>query len=336
MEIIYLTDIHDDLKQLRYVVQSTSADLYIISGDLIYKAFYTEDKLYHFLEVQEYLYAHIKREKLNLNPYELAKKVLQTPEKYSLKLKLESAEYRLLFQQAALNMKEKYQVIADLIKKYASANVIMIPGNYDMDLQYTALHYVDLHKRSVEVNGVRFTGYGGAPIVTPGIPEMLSVAFHEYESSGRLESEPREFMKSHEADVLVIHNPAYGTLDKLPSHGHCGSLGIREYIDNFNPSLVLSGHVHEDYGLLKTGKSYCLNPSNFGGVETPAGYEPGGYFSSVVLEKDEKVFVRQVTEYRLLENTIKKISEVKIDRNLRARELVYEDNEFNQMGRFLR
>ena len=41
MKIIYLTDIHDGLSGLKSVFQNTEADLYLLSGDIIYKAFYS-------------------------------------------------------------------------------------------------------------------------------------------------------------------------------------------------------------------------------------------------------------------------------------------------------
>lgn len=40
MKIIYLTDIHDGLHGLKRILQTTDADLYLFSGDIIYKAFF--------------------------------------------------------------------------------------------------------------------------------------------------------------------------------------------------------------------------------------------------------------------------------------------------------
>ncbi len=343
MKVIYLTDIHDDLKDLRFVIQNTEADIYIISGDLIYKAFFTEEKLYGFLELQDVFYKYIARHELDYMPYELALEVLSSPEKFDKQMAIDAAEYRILFQQAATNMKEKYQTIKELLEKYARAHTILLPGNYDMDLQYTPLYQYDLHKKETEIDNVRFAGYGGAPIVTPGIPEMLAVVFHEENEKGKVTSEAKDFFTSTHPDVLVIHNPAYGTLDRLPSYGHCGSFGIRDYIDDNSPSLVLSGHVHEDYGLLKTSNTYCLNPSNFGGVDTPSGFEPGGYFSEFEMSKNgsgrlylRKLSLMRVVGQRSSEVDMLKILDIKIDKNLRASEHVVNVEEFTRLGRFLR
>ena len=157
MHVLYLTDIHDSLKNLRTVIQKTNADLYIISGDLIYKAFYTEEKLYDFLVLQDFFYTYIAENNYNFLPSELADHIISQPDKFSKKLLTDAVEYKMLFKQAAVNMKEKYAVIKDLISKYAQADTVFIPGNYDMDLQYTALYDLDLHKKKSRIS--RYTIY---------------------------------------------------------------------------------------------------------------------------------------------------------------------------------
>mgnify|MGYP002148682531 CR=1 FL=1 len=182
----------------------------------------------------------------------------------------------------------------------------IIPGNYDITLQGTPVAPYSLHEKSQVIDGVKFAGYGSAPIFTPGIPEELTVTFEESGTGSALVSKPMDFMRHEHADVFVLHNPPYGTLDKLPRYGHCGSQGLRQAVDDVQPRLVLSGHVHESFGLLKLGQSYFLNPSNFGAVESMEGKQPGGYFSTFQLQADEsgQKFLRDVTWKRLVGGSI--------------------------------
>ncbi|MDH5716826.1 MAG: metallophosphoesterase [Spirochaetia bacterium] len=336
LEILYFTDIHDNLKKLRFAIQNTSADLYIISGDLIYKAFYNEEKLYNFVALQDFFYNYIKKNELNMNPQEAAVFILKNSEKYSEDLLLDAAEYNILFKKATANMKEKYHTIFDLMNKYANAPSYFLPGNYDMNLQHTSLYEYDLHKNKFICNKISFGGYGGAPIITPGIPEKLSVVFDEYFNNKKLYSEPLNFFKETAPDILTIHNPAYGTLDTLSGYGHCGSYGIREYIDDFNPSLVLSGHVHEDYGFLKVGNTFCINPSNFGGVDSKYGYSAGGYFCRLLIEKTSQVHLNKLILYRLIEEQINPVLEIVIENKEKPVENILNKKEFDILGRFLR
>lgn len=336
MDIVYLTDIHDNLKRLRYVILSTKADLYIISGDLIYKAFFTEERLYEFVSIQEEFYSFLAQKKMRGTPSELAQNILKTPSNYTPELVQKAHSYEVLFQKAANNMKDKYQILKDLVEKYASkAEILFLPGNYDMDLQYTALYPYDLHKKCRELGEIKFCGYGGAPIATSGIPELVSVVFYEYMLNGNLHSEPREFFEQTHPDVMILHNPAYNTLDKITAYGHVGSHGLRHYIDHYSPALVLSGHVHSCYGVMKVNNTICINPSNFGAVDTLAGYDDGGYYCRIAINPGSRAEVQKVTLYRCIDREIKTIVEVNIDPALKLTETVIDSQEYAKLGGFI-
>jgi hypothetical protein len=42
--------------------------------------------------------------------------------------------------------------------------------------------------------------------------------------------------------------------------------------------------VHEDYGIAKKNGTILLNPSNFGGVDSIEGYQPGGTYAEIYIE----------------------------------------------------
>lgn len=307
MRIIYLTDIHDGLRGLKEVLLGTECDLYLFSGDIIYKAFFNPERIIEFVTLQEDMYRIMDDLKEEINPYDYATRAVRFPEKYQPNVVEKSHDYRRLFHQAAKTMKEKYELIEIIIQKYAKAPVWLLPGNYDIDLQYSALYERDLHRKTFDMGGLKFAGYGGAPVITSGIPEKLAVKFHEYNRNGKNYSEPEDFFKEENPDVVVIHNPAYGFLDKIPSFGNVGSQGIRRYLDDYSPALVVSGHVHEDQGIVKKGKTVFLNPSNFGPVDSVFGFQPGGFFSEIEIENN---LVKNVKLNRLSDHSIRHLLEV--------------------------
>lgn len=316
MKIIFVTDIHDALKELRELLSTTEADLYLLCGDILYHAFYDDDKIYQFVCLQEELYAFAKNRNEKIFPYDLATNILRHPETVEAKDReewmIKAAEYRVLFHKASKTMKEKYLLIEDIIQKYGNAACFMLPGNYDLDLRYTPLARRDLHQKELYHDSIHFAGYGGAPIATSGIPEKLVITYHESNENGNLFSEPEEFFLSCNPDVMVLHNPAYGFFDRVPTIGHVGSPGIRNFIDSHEPGLVVSGHVHEDYGIaLKKNGTMLLNPSNFGGVDSPYGYQPGGVYAEIEMNKETKK-VNQVQIKRLHENKILDLLEVSV------------------------
>lgn len=52
-------------------------------------------------------------------------------------------------------------------------------------------------------------------------------------------------------DVLAMHSPIYGVLDRNQDGERCGSKPMREYLQNAThvPRYVLHGHIHESHGL---------------------------------------------------------------------------------------
>lgn len=338
MKILFVTDIHDALKELRVLLSRTEADLYLLCGDILYHAFYDEDKIYQFVCLQEEFYSEAKQQDRRIMPYDLATEMLRYPDRKGKNAEdwnLKAAEYRMLFHKAGKTMKEKYELIEELIEKYGNASCLMLPGNYDLDLRYTRLAHRDLHHKEVDLNGLKFAGYGGAPIATSGIPEKLAITYHESTENGSLYSEPEEFFEHSRPDILVLHNPAYGFFDRVPTIGHVGSPGIRNYLDRNPASLVVSGHVHEDYGIArKKDGTIFLNPSNFGGVDSPYGWQAGGVFAELHMEGRE---FQKLVLRRLSGEEIQDLLEIHQEgEELKARPLKDIDKSHLDLSHFLR
>jgi Icc-related predicted phosphoesterase len=64
-----------------------------------------------------------------------------------------------------------------------------------------------------------------------------------------------------ENSVLISHEPPYGTQDKVFLGMHGGNKALRDIIDKYKPRLVLCGHIHEDPGITKIGKTTVINCS---------------------------------------------------------------------------
>lgn len=336
MQIVYLTDIHDNFSGVSQVLNSTEADLYILSGDLTYHAFGSDDEaLFRFIELQEKIRTLVSDRSDPLATLRYARAAQVGAQNVQLPA-AEGTEYIELAERAKAELLRKYQTLAKAIVP-TGRKTIVIPGNYDLPLSETAVAPYDLHEKAIEWEGIRFAGYGSAPVFTPGIPEEIAVRFEEYGTGTKLVSRPRDFMLQQKADVFVLHDPAYGTLDKLPRFGHCGSHGLRSAVDKVAPRLVLSGHVHENCGLMKLGQTFFLNPSNFGSVQTMEGEQVGGFFATINLQCVDagQKFVREVAWKRLIKGKVTDICAVKIDKNYRASEEVFDQAQFSAMGAFL-
>jgi hypothetical protein len=84
-------------------------------------------------------------------------------------------------------------------------------------------------------------------------------------------------------DILLLHEPPYGYLDLIPHFGHGGSHWVRQYMEEASPMLILCGHYHEDWGIVRAGHTVVVNPSNFGHAVGITRDRPGGYFIQLKL-----------------------------------------------------
>ncbi|MCA9773039.1 MAG: metallophosphoesterase [Myxococcales bacterium] len=282
MRMMYLTDIHDDLAGVERVLRASTSDFYVVAGDLIYRAFKTDKTLFRFFEIQEQMRGLRRRMEFEGSPYELADEIARAGDRGDEHLPL-AREYRRLVHRARENMLRRYEDMEALFARHPDKPIFVLPGNYDMNLAETALAHRDLHLRVHEVEGLRIAGYGGAQVFTPGIPESLIVKFNESRDHGRNYSEAYDFFMKTRPDMAVTHHPPYGIFDKLAHYGNIGSPGLRQYVDTGYSKILLTGHMHENWGVELHAGTVCVNPSNFGKAQRPGKLPKGSYFCGIRL-----------------------------------------------------
>ena len=255
MKIIFASDIHEAYTNLSRLFRNTDADLYIIAGDLIYCAFSSWDKASRFTEQQQQIFSLGIRHGIQGAREDIAQALI-THLPASDHDKTLADDYLKMAAEAQRTMLKKYERMAQIFSSSGKPRIITLPGNYDMDLSRTALAPWDLHRKSLLLNGIKISGYGGAPVFTPGIPENLQVKFNERLDNATLYSEPYQFFQQEAPDVMLVHHPAYGYLDRLAVYGSIGSIGLRDFVDQNNVRIILSGHMHEDWGaIFKSGEN---------------------------------------------------------------------------------
>ncbi len=61
--------------------------------------------------------------------------------------------------------------------------------------------------------------------------------------------------------ILIMHNPPKDTkADMIPGGIHVGSEKLRNFIEEVQPLLVVTGHIHESAGIDKIGNTTIINP----------------------------------------------------------------------------
>ncbi len=62
-------------------------------------------------------------------------------------------------------------------------------------------------------------------------------------------------------DILVTHGPPLGVGDLTPRGERVGCQYQRQWIQEYQPKLVVCGHIHNGYGLYQVGKTLVVNAS---------------------------------------------------------------------------
>ena len=143
----------------------------------------------------------------------------------------------------------------DVAKKILSSierDVYAIPGNCDPLSLPEAISgiAIDMHGKSADLDGFYVAGLGGSN------PTIFNTPFELDEERIYRMLKPI----SKEGMILMVHAPAYGINDMIPSGLNVGSTSILKIVKEFRPILVMSGHIHEDYGVKYIDGTTFVNP----------------------------------------------------------------------------
>ena len=122
------------------------------------------------------------------------------------------------------------------------APFVLVPGNAESvdELVKAAPESAHvLHGTGVEVGGVRLFGLGyGVPVTPFG---AWSCDLSEEQASEMLDA-------CEGADILVLHSPPLGAVDRTSGGLSVGSAAILAAIERVQPKLALCGHIHDSWG----------------------------------------------------------------------------------------
>lgn len=152
-----------------------------------------------------------------------------------------------------------------MLKKLKKPRLLMllIPGNHEFDEELREAcskfeYALDIHRAHYEIDGYVFFGYGGGG---------FALESKEFE---RLGARFIKNIKNREEKkiVLVTHGPPYGTkVDFIPGLGHRGCQSVRKFIEQYQPTVSICGHLHETSSLKdKIRKTLIVNPGPYGKI----------------------------------------------------------------------
>lgn len=307
MRIIFATDVHGYFERVKILLEQVEADVYIIAGDLIDIPFYTMNTAMNYHELQTFfnsLRRRMNREDLYIEDF--IDSLLDSTE-ITEEVRAKGKKYQEYTDRARRVMRQKYRVLENMISVTQGTKVYCLPGNYDMNLKFTALHERDLHLHAYDVGGLRIAGYGGADLWTPGVPEKYVIHHNAGIGVDVEKNEMYQFFRTVMPDILVVHQPAHGIRDRVTTYGTSGSPSLRAFGDRHDVLMCLFGHVHNEWGIQESQGTVYMNPSILGEVTEISGrVAEGGFFYQIEMEGRE---IKHILYRKLVEEKIYDIAE---------------------------
>ena len=141
--------------------------------------------------------------------------------------------------------------------------IIIIHGNHEDASTFVKCsrlfkNIIFIHKNHHIENNVLFLGYGGGgfSIVDKLFEKISKMKFNKIINDNK-----------DKKIVFVTHAPPYGTkVDRLGG-GYCGNKSLRHFVEKRSISLMICGHLHENFGKEDhIKKTKVINPGPFGKI----------------------------------------------------------------------
>jgi Icc-related predicted phosphoesterase len=141
--------------------------------------------------------------------------------------------------------------------------VLIVPGNMDHrdvvpDL-WREVGFIMLHRSSFRHGECGFLGLGG--MVAKNALRLGDPAryYHRDEEVYPALAEAYPEISDAKYRIVVVHQPPRGARDILYNGESSGSTGLRRFLEDYQPELLLCGHIHEDRGECLIGSTRVVN-----------------------------------------------------------------------------
>jgi predicted phosphohydrolase len=143
----------------------------------------------------------------------------------------------------------------DWLERVPAKAIVGIAGNHDLILEREpelarSLPWTYLCDGETEAAGLRIWG-------SPFAVTFGDWAFMEPDDA----LEARFAAIPDGLDVLLVHGPPFGVLDRARRGVDTGSAALRRAILRARPQVAIFGHIHEAHGEARLGATRCLNVS---------------------------------------------------------------------------
>lgn len=148
--------------------------------------------------------------------------------------------------------------LEDVIQTFDKQGTLVqaVPGNMDEEescIRHLIEYRINLHKNVASIGDLEAVGFGGGltPFGTPFEPDEQDIV----EALDMLHARMNADQK-----IAVVHQPPKGTAVDVTDGDHVGSQKLREFVQNHDLALYVTGHIHEGRGIDTVAGTTLVNP----------------------------------------------------------------------------
>jgi Icc-related predicted phosphoesterase len=156
---------------------------------------------------------------------------------------------------------EARRVLGDV--RRVCPNVLALPGNLDRRdvIPFLEAEGVALHGKGIAMGSLGIFGCGGSNITPFDTPIELT----EEEIYSTLRA-GYEQVRERRPLLMICHPPPFDTnCDRIVNGKSVGSTAARRFIEQVQPDVCISGHIHESAGTDSIGSTRIFNAGPFKG-----------------------------------------------------------------------
>lgn len=141
--------------------------------------------------------------------------------------------------------------------------VLIVPGNMDprplSSRLWEQAGFISLHRRASLCGDFGFIGMGGIVARGDRSPDNPARYYHRDEEVYNILSGAYGEIHSARRKIVVTHQPPFGFLDTLYNGEPSGCHSLRRFVEEYQPDLLLCGHIHEARGEAWLGMTLGVN-----------------------------------------------------------------------------
>ena len=289
MNIIFCTNIHGSFAEVYTLMRETVADMYILSGRLIDRAFYSRelDRKLDSLQ-QELIETGSIKNMDDIPPVNLAERI-STGTGFTDQQRATARKFLTLNTRAAHSVTRKYEMFDGVLSTKPHVTAFILPGEKG-ELAGTSLEERNIHNSVHDVNNYHISGY----TITPSRDKPDHV---KNELSAKIEEIKRESSKT----MAVLSLPHEYSLDKNEAGQPVPGI-IMDFCDDSIVDICFFNYPGYGFTAYMNEGTLYAAPPHFGGhTRSNGSYVEGGYFYDLEMDDGllKKIILRKLVRDRV-------------------------------------